>query len=603
MVYELFHTRYSLFKQVYSHRVSKAIEYMVTDVLLLADPHLHLSDAIHSASAYLTLTDAVLRQIEYSTEPELADARALLLRIRQRKLYRLVEEAIIPIHLSDMDDVTAEELLAYQQPVQSPQLLVRPEEVVVENLRIHYAMREKNPVDAIRFFDKSDLHCAYFIPKQKVSHVMPAHFHERILRVFIKDIEERDPLKPRFLAVKAATIAWLRAHECVSPVITRTASGVLLRKGHSFLKHAADAQRVSAPDDVPAAIALVGPSLSSSSSSSFAARASSGSFTAVEASVRRLRDFARIDEAAEDDSASPEHPQRAALNGPPQPQQRQQQQQQQQQIAAQGRGERKRRRDDSIGGSSVSSSGSEEAGTGRMTAAVTSSPPSRRAEAGAGYVLPWSSVSSPSPSPGLPPSDGSPASSPFPSLSSSPFSSADVFVPHPHSSSSSSSFSSSSLSSSSRRTSMDPPSPLLSHPHAHYHVNPTLACHFPTSLLVASPPPASPPQRSSSPSPSPSAPSSHRQLSEWKRLKGMDGLLTGAAAVSGPPLSPHLSPHSPLSPAVHRRSAASSSAFAAHWTHGHAPSAQQQQQQQHTLTAQLPGHAALTGGANASSQG
>jgi len=29
-VYEMFHTRYSLFKQVYSHRVGKAIEYMIT---------------------------------------------------------------------------------------------------------------------------------------------------------------------------------------------------------------------------------------------------------------------------------------------------------------------------------------------------------------------------------------------------------------------------------------------------------------------------------------------------------------------------------------------------------------------------------------------
>lgn len=29
-VYEMFHTRYSLHKQVYSHRVVKAIEYMIT---------------------------------------------------------------------------------------------------------------------------------------------------------------------------------------------------------------------------------------------------------------------------------------------------------------------------------------------------------------------------------------------------------------------------------------------------------------------------------------------------------------------------------------------------------------------------------------------
>ena len=45
-VYELFHTRYSLFRQVYSHRVSKSIEYMIEDALTLANPVLEISDRI-----------------------------------------------------------------------------------------------------------------------------------------------------------------------------------------------------------------------------------------------------------------------------------------------------------------------------------------------------------------------------------------------------------------------------------------------------------------------------------------------------------------------------------------------------------------------------
>lgn len=35
-VYEMFHTRYTLFRQIYSHRVSKAIELMIVDALLEA---------------------------------------------------------------------------------------------------------------------------------------------------------------------------------------------------------------------------------------------------------------------------------------------------------------------------------------------------------------------------------------------------------------------------------------------------------------------------------------------------------------------------------------------------------------------------------------
>lgn len=35
-IYEMFHTRYSLFKQIYTHRVGKAIELMIVDAFLAA---------------------------------------------------------------------------------------------------------------------------------------------------------------------------------------------------------------------------------------------------------------------------------------------------------------------------------------------------------------------------------------------------------------------------------------------------------------------------------------------------------------------------------------------------------------------------------------
>jgi HD superfamily phosphohydrolase len=65
-VYEMFHTRYSLFKQVYSHRASKAVEFMVTDILLLADPVMKISSAVDDPASYVHLTDCLIKQIETS---------------------------------------------------------------------------------------------------------------------------------------------------------------------------------------------------------------------------------------------------------------------------------------------------------------------------------------------------------------------------------------------------------------------------------------------------------------------------------------------------------------------------------------------------------
>jgi hypothetical protein len=49
-----------------------------------------MSEAIDHPAAYARLTDSVVRSIEYSTDPALAEARAILHRIRRRELYGFV---------------------------------------------------------------------------------------------------------------------------------------------------------------------------------------------------------------------------------------------------------------------------------------------------------------------------------------------------------------------------------------------------------------------------------------------------------------------------------------------------------------------------------
>jgi HD superfamily phosphohydrolase len=87
-LYELFHIRYSLFKRIYTHKVGKAVEYMITDALLAADPVLRISSAVDDMSRYTLLDDSIVNEIERSTDPRLEEARQILSRIRRRDLYR-----------------------------------------------------------------------------------------------------------------------------------------------------------------------------------------------------------------------------------------------------------------------------------------------------------------------------------------------------------------------------------------------------------------------------------------------------------------------------------------------------------------------------------
>ena len=73
---QLFHTRYALHKRAYQHRVCAAVELMILEVLLLADPHLRLpgaggalrrmSECPQDMHAYWRLSDYIIKQIEHS---------------------------------------------------------------------------------------------------------------------------------------------------------------------------------------------------------------------------------------------------------------------------------------------------------------------------------------------------------------------------------------------------------------------------------------------------------------------------------------------------------------------------------------------------------
>ncbi|KAJ2355971.1 hypothetical protein GGF43_002366, partial [Coemansia sp. RSA 2618] len=93
---EMFHTRYSLHKRVYSHRTAKSIEHMIVDAMLIADPVLRISEAISNPRLYQTLTDNIVHDIERSTEPELQTARDLIARIHVRDTYKFVDEYMLP---------------------------------------------------------------------------------------------------------------------------------------------------------------------------------------------------------------------------------------------------------------------------------------------------------------------------------------------------------------------------------------------------------------------------------------------------------------------------------------------------------------------------
>ncbi|XP_028265921.1 deoxynucleoside triphosphate triphosphohydrolase SAMHD1 [Parambassis ranga] len=203
-LYDMFHTRNCLHRRAYQHKVGNIIETMVTEAFLKADPYIQiagsggkmftLSTAIDDMEAYTKLTDHVFEQILNSSSPELAGARQILRNIICRRLYKCVgqTQANEPMTVTQENIRSWEAELALSTPQTGPQgVTLNPQDFVVSVIAMDYGMKEKNPVNNVRFYCKNDLNKAIMIRKNQVSKLLPEQFAEQLIRVYIKRTDER----------------------------------------------------------------------------------------------------------------------------------------------------------------------------------------------------------------------------------------------------------------------------------------------------------------------------------------------------------------------------------------------------------------------------
>eukprot|EP01104_Vermistella_antarctica_P007811 TRINITY_DN1925_c0_g1_i1.p1 TRINITY_DN1925_c0_g1~~TRINITY_DN1925_c0_g1_i1.p1 ORF type:complete len:393 (+),score=107.16 TRINITY_DN1925_c0_g1_i1:262-1440(+) len=182
MIYQLFHTRYSLHKQVYQHHVGKAIEYMINDALDLADDYLEISKRANDVKRFTYLTDTVLKEIEHSTCDELKEARSIVLRIRRRQLYRCCADHLFPSDHEIKENISERDVVEHAQDKS-----LKEEDILVHNMFLNYAKGEQDPVTKVGFFNEYQPNQISSVRQGEVSLLIPQVFHEKRVRVFVRD--------------------------------------------------------------------------------------------------------------------------------------------------------------------------------------------------------------------------------------------------------------------------------------------------------------------------------------------------------------------------------------------------------------------------------
>ncbi|KAJ7235299.1 hypothetical protein B0H12DRAFT_1027524, partial [Mycena haematopus] len=219
---EICHTRFKLHKTIYNHKTAKAIEYMIIDALILAEPYLKIAEQVLIPRKFLYLTDDIQRQIERSEEPELAGARAIFDRLSVRDLYRFVDSQVVEWEHREAfrrfitrERIVDEALrLAAEDGTHGLDLSeLTPESVIVNHAMMHFGMKEKDPVDFVKFYSKRNPNMCARVQKGDSSTLKPAMFAEVYMTIFSKQPQYvglvqagyRALLKKDFLATNSDT--------------------------------------------------------------------------------------------------------------------------------------------------------------------------------------------------------------------------------------------------------------------------------------------------------------------------------------------------------------------------------------------------------------
>lgn len=223
-VLQLYHTRYSLHKQIYTHKTSKSIEFMIMDIMRAADPVLRISTAVDDVRRYCKLTDGILFNIEHSEDESegMVRARALVHRLRRRDLYRFIGETMLePEDAARLAarPLTAEALLEHHR---ASWLTIDPADIIVDPYTLSYTKKDRNPLDYVHFYVHFDSTEKITVASHKVSHLIPSRFQEFGLRIFCKDS------RPAITAaLKEAFALWCRHVKSVSPFPMYTAAATM----------------------------------------------------------------------------------------------------------------------------------------------------------------------------------------------------------------------------------------------------------------------------------------------------------------------------------------------------------------------------------------
>lgn len=182
-VVSIFKSRYRLHKQVYNHKASMAVEYMINDIMLELNDVLNVYDSVKETDTFIKLTDSYITTMITFMESNIGNyhekyrdniqkAYSILNRINCRDLY---------IHIGTMVSEKCIDIDKYFSEFPT-------DKIIIYKTKLGFVSGKKsNPLDNLYFYTNKKPELCHKVDKKDVSYMISDQYQEFMYMVFCKD--------------------------------------------------------------------------------------------------------------------------------------------------------------------------------------------------------------------------------------------------------------------------------------------------------------------------------------------------------------------------------------------------------------------------------
>ena len=195
-IYDYYNSKYVITTKYYNHRVSTAVELMITDVYKLIDCFTPINDIINDNNKYIHFFDSFIHNIKYNEKdnPHINKAKSILNNIDKRNLYTSIGDYYLSHdeslnNFNEFDKFDKKTLIDNRN---KSDVELNPDDIRIKKDIICLGSGNNDPFDNLLFYDNN--YNTLKIKAEVVSKLLPYRSKSKVIRVFLTD-KNQDKIK------------------------------------------------------------------------------------------------------------------------------------------------------------------------------------------------------------------------------------------------------------------------------------------------------------------------------------------------------------------------------------------------------------------------